>query len=63
MHPRNFLFFSAPGRSFFIHQEPNHSTALLSRVSRAWNGPPGDVLVEPANVGLFKFRVNKLILT
>nr|CAH7767106.1 unnamed protein product [Callosobruchus chinensis] len=33
------------------------------RVSRAWNGLPGDVLVEPASVGLFKSRVIKLPLT
>nr|CAH7767713.1 unnamed protein product [Callosobruchus chinensis] len=33
-----------------------------TRVSRAWNGLPG-VLVQPASVGLFKSRVNKLPLT
>nr|CAH7763996.1 unnamed protein product [Callosobruchus chinensis] len=32
------------------------------RVSRVWNGLPGDVLVERASVGLFKSRVNKLPL-
>nr|CAH7739112.1 unnamed protein product [Callosobruchus chinensis] len=32
----------------------------VSRASRAWNGLPCDVLVEPASVGLFKSRVNKL---
>nr|CAH7731445.1 unnamed protein product [Callosobruchus chinensis] len=37
--------------------------AFIPRVSRAWNGLPGDVLVEPASVGLFKSRVNKLPLT
>nr|CAH7733830.1 unnamed protein product [Callosobruchus chinensis] len=36
---------------------------LLLRVSRAWNGLPGDVLVEAASVDLFKSRVNKLPLT
>nr|CAH7759076.1 unnamed protein product [Callosobruchus chinensis] len=36
---------------------------FIPRVSRAWNGLPGDVLVEPASVGLFKSRVNKLPLT
>nr|CAH7730210.1 unnamed protein product [Callosobruchus chinensis] len=35
---------------------------LVPRASRAWNGLPGDVLVEPASVGLFKSRVNKLPL-
>nr|CAH7745616.1 unnamed protein product [Callosobruchus chinensis] len=35
----------------------------IQRVSRAWDGLPGDVLVEPASVGLFKSRVNKLPLT
>nr|CAH7724483.1 unnamed protein product [Callosobruchus chinensis] len=32
-------------------------------IPRACNGLPGDVLVEPASVGLFKSRVNKLPLT
>nr|CAH7729667.1 unnamed protein product [Callosobruchus chinensis] len=32
-------------------------------MSRAWNGLRGDVLVEPASVGLFKSRVNTLLLT
>nr|CAH7729352.1 unnamed protein product [Callosobruchus chinensis] len=36
---------------------------FIPRVSRAWNGLPGDVLVVPASVGLFKSRVNKLPLT
>nr|CAH7734441.1 unnamed protein product [Callosobruchus chinensis] len=36
---------------------------FIPRVSRAWNGLPGDVLDEPAKVGLFKSRVNKLPLT
>nr|CAH7727180.1 unnamed protein product [Callosobruchus chinensis] len=30
------------------------------RVSRAWNGLPGDALIEPVRVGLVKSRVNKL---
>nr|CAH7754339.1 unnamed protein product [Callosobruchus chinensis] len=30
----------------------------IPRVSRAWNGLPGDVLVEPASVDLFKSHVN-----
>nr|CAH7725934.1 unnamed protein product [Callosobruchus chinensis] len=56
--------FPTPGRSFFIHQQLNDMTALfVSRAYRAWNGLPGDVLVEPARVGLFKSRVNKLLLT
>nr|CAH7740756.1 unnamed protein product [Callosobruchus chinensis] len=36
---------------------------FIPRVSRAWNGLPADVLLEPASVGLFKSRVNKLPLT
>nr|CAH7747382.1 unnamed protein product [Callosobruchus chinensis] len=35
----------------------------VTRVSRAYNGLPGDVLVEPASADLFKFHVNKLPLT
>nr|CAH7723070.1 unnamed protein product [Callosobruchus chinensis] len=37
-----------------------HKSKTVPRVSRAWNGLPGDVLVESASVGLFKSRVNKL---
>nr|CAH7718789.1 unnamed protein product [Callosobruchus chinensis] len=40
-----------------------YDRTFIPRVSRAWNGLPGDVLVEPASVGLFKPRVNKLPLT
>nr|CAH7762914.1 unnamed protein product [Callosobruchus chinensis] len=37
-----------------------YDRTFVSRVSRAWNGLPGDVLVETASVGLFKSRVNRL---
>nr|CAH7748904.1 unnamed protein product [Callosobruchus chinensis] len=37
-----------------------YDRTFVPRVSRAWNGLPGDILVEPANLGLFKSRVNKL---
>nr|CAH7718382.1 unnamed protein product [Callosobruchus chinensis] len=37
-----------------------YDRTFVPRVSRAWNGLPGDVLVEPASVGLFKSRINKL---
>nr|CAH7720897.1 unnamed protein product [Callosobruchus chinensis] len=40
-----------------------YDRTFIPRVSRAWNGLPGDVLVEPASVGLFRSRVNKLPLT
>nr|CAH7749149.1 unnamed protein product [Callosobruchus chinensis] len=40
-----------------------YDRTFISRMSRAWNGLPGDVLNEPARVGLFKSRVNKLPLT
>nr|CAH7728869.1 unnamed protein product [Callosobruchus chinensis] len=40
-----------------------YDRTFIPRVSRAWNGLPGDVLVEPASVGLFKSRVNKLPIT
>nr|CAH7757323.1 unnamed protein product [Callosobruchus chinensis] len=40
-----------------------YNRTFIPRVSRAWNGLPGDVLVEPASIGLFKSRVNKLPLT
>nr|CAH7727842.1 unnamed protein product [Callosobruchus chinensis] len=36
---------------------------FVPSVYRAWNGLPGDVLVEPATVRPFKPRVNKLPLT
>nr|CAH7714263.1 unnamed protein product [Callosobruchus chinensis] len=31
-----------------------YDRTFVSRASRAWNGLPGDVLVEPTSVGLFK---------
>nr|CAH7756561.1 unnamed protein product [Callosobruchus chinensis] len=40
-----------------------YDRTFILRVSRAWNGLPGDVLVEPASVDLFKSRVNKPSLT
>nr|CAH7754842.1 unnamed protein product [Callosobruchus chinensis] len=40
-----------------------YDRTFVPRVSRAWNGLPADVLVERANVGLFKSRVNKFPLT
>nr|CAH7741724.1 unnamed protein product [Callosobruchus chinensis] len=39
-----------------------YDRTFVPRVSRAWNGLPGDVFVEPASVALFKSRVNKLPL-
>nr|CAH7734571.1 unnamed protein product [Callosobruchus chinensis] len=36
---------------------------LYNSAARAWNELPGDVLVEPASIGLFKSRVNMLPLT
>nr|CAH7764179.1 unnamed protein product [Callosobruchus chinensis] len=45
-----------------LRTERYHRT-FVPRVSRAWNGLPGDVPVEPASVGLFKSRINKLPLT
>nr|CAH7748350.1 unnamed protein product [Callosobruchus chinensis] len=40
-----------------------YNRTFVPRVSRAWNGLPGDVLVEPASVGLFKSGINKHPLT
>nr|CAH7720342.1 unnamed protein product [Callosobruchus chinensis] len=42
-----------------------YDRTFIPRVSRAWNGLPGNVLDEPARVGLFKSRVIQasLILT
>nr|CAH7722556.1 unnamed protein product [Callosobruchus chinensis] len=40
-----------------------YDRTFIPRVSRAWNELPGAVLIEPASVGLFKSRVNKLPLT
>nr|CAH7752270.1 unnamed protein product [Callosobruchus chinensis] len=37
-----------------------YARTFVPRVSRAWNGLPDDVLVQPASVGLLKSRVNKL---
>nr|CAH7746988.1 unnamed protein product [Callosobruchus chinensis] len=40
-----------------------YDRTFIPRVSRAWNGLPGDVLVEPASVGLFKHQQTSLNLT
>nr|CAH7739162.1 unnamed protein product [Callosobruchus chinensis] len=39
-----------------------YDRTFVPTVLRAWNGLPGDVLVEPASVGLLKSRVNILPL-
>nr|CAH7762513.1 unnamed protein product [Callosobruchus chinensis] len=46
-----------------ISRTERYDRTFVLRVSRAWNGLPCDVLVEPASVGLFTSRVNKLLLT
>nr|CAH7755616.1 unnamed protein product [Callosobruchus chinensis] len=61
MQSRNFSFSPQGDRSSYIKNRMIDRT-FVSRVSRAWNGLPGDVPVEPASVDLFKFRVNKLPL-
>nr|CAH7730303.1 unnamed protein product [Callosobruchus chinensis] len=38
-----------------ISRTERYDRTFILRVPRAWNGLPGDVLVEPASVGLFKF--------
>nr|CAH7726256.1 unnamed protein product [Callosobruchus chinensis]CAH7734952.1 unnamed protein product [Callosobruchus chinensis] len=46
-----------------ISRIERYNRTFIPRVSMAWNGLSGDVLVEPASLGLFKSRVNKLPLT
>nr|CAH7740839.1 unnamed protein product [Callosobruchus chinensis] len=57
-------FFSHP-KAVVLHtsRTERYDRTFIPRESRACNGLPGDVLVEPASVGLFKSRVNKLPLT
>nr|CAH7728614.1 unnamed protein product [Callosobruchus chinensis] len=62
MHLRNF-FFSPQGVILHTSRTERYHRTFVHRVSRAWNGLACDVLVEPASVGLFKSRVNKLPLT
>nr|CAH7740669.1 unnamed protein product [Callosobruchus chinensis] len=59
MHPQNFFFHL---RTVVLHTS---RTERYDRtfVPRPSNGLPSDVLVEPASIGLFKSRVNKLPLT
>nr|CAH7733821.1 unnamed protein product [Callosobruchus chinensis] len=56
---------SSHPRAVALHtsRTKRYDRTFVSRVSTAWNGLPGDVLVEPASVGLFKPRFNKLPLT
>nr|CAH7767842.1 unnamed protein product [Callosobruchus chinensis] len=52
---------SSHPRAVVLHtsRTKRYDRTFVPRVSRAWNGLPGDVLVEPASVGVF----NKLPLT
>nr|CAH7721485.1 unnamed protein product [Callosobruchus chinensis] len=62
MHPGTS---SSHPRAIVLHTsrtEP-YDRIFVPRVSRARNGLLGDVLVEPASVGLFKSRANRLPLT
>nr|CAH7734198.1 unnamed protein product [Callosobruchus chinensis] len=56
---------SSHPKAVFLHtsRTERYYRTFIPRVSRAWNGLPGDVLDEPARVGLFKSSVNKLPLT
>nr|CAH7759755.1 unnamed protein product [Callosobruchus chinensis] len=47
----------------YTSRTEQYDRTSIPRVSRAWNGLPGDVVVKPASVGLFKSRVNKVPLT
>nr|CAH7760417.1 unnamed protein product [Callosobruchus chinensis] len=51
---------SSHPRAVVLHtsRTERYDRTFVPRVSRACNGLPGDVLVEPASVGLFKSRVN-----
>nr|CAH7749246.1 unnamed protein product [Callosobruchus chinensis] len=51
--------------SYQLHtsRTERYDHTFVPRVPRAWKALPGYVLVEPASVGLFKSRVNKLPLT
>nr|CAH7757961.1 unnamed protein product [Callosobruchus chinensis] len=50
-------------RSSYIKNRAVRPHLCPQGVYRAWNGLPRDVLIKPANVGLFKSRINKLRLT
>nr|CAH7768274.1 unnamed protein product [Callosobruchus chinensis] len=54
-HPRAVVVYTS--------RTERYDRTFIPKVSSAWNGLPGDVLVQPASVGLFKYRVNKLPLT
>nr|CAH7748776.1 unnamed protein product [Callosobruchus chinensis] len=56
---------SSRPRKVVLHtsRTDRYDRTFVPRVSRAWNGLPGHVLVEPVSAGLFKSRVHKLPLT
>nr|CAH7761706.1 unnamed protein product [Callosobruchus chinensis] len=56
---------SSHSRAVVLHtpRTERYDRTFVPRVTRACSGLPGDVLVEPVSVGLFKSRVNKLPLT
>nr|CAH7739114.1 unnamed protein product [Callosobruchus chinensis] len=41
MHPRNFFF--SPQSCLHTSRTERYDRTSVPRVSRAWNGPPGDV--------------------
>nr|CAH7719817.1 unnamed protein product [Callosobruchus chinensis] len=56
---------SSHPRAVVLHtsRTERYDHTFVPRVSRAWNGLPGDVHVEPASVSLIKSRVIRLPLT
>nr|CAH7712847.1 unnamed protein product [Callosobruchus chinensis] len=56
--------FSSHPKAVVLHtSRTERRSHLYPQRFRVWNRLPGDVLVEPASVGPFKSRVNKLPLT
>nr|CAH7767949.1 unnamed protein product [Callosobruchus chinensis] len=55
---------SSRPRAAVLHtsRTEQYDRTFVDRVSSAWNGLPGHVLVEPTSVSLFKSHVNKLTL-
>nr|CAH7737992.1 unnamed protein product [Callosobruchus chinensis] len=54
-HPKKIVFHTS--------RTKRYDSTFAPRLSRAWNGLPGDDCIEPASVGLFKSCINKLPFT
>nr|CAH7718972.1 unnamed protein product [Callosobruchus chinensis] len=54
---------SSHPKAVVLQTSRGYDRTFVPKMSRAWNGLPSDVIIEPAIDGRFNSRVNKLPLT